>query len=915
MYNSIDPATINLDALRNAGLTRSEARVAILTAHVEHIPRDWRTGREVPQEKPWKTLFDELETTFPEQRSIPCDVFPWTPARAAMYKKALTGHHGHDVFLEALEHTLPVPHCGHEQAVHILTERKLIGTVNRIIGVSQTFSEWCTIQLTELYANHHIDRVELRRALETITSLEEQETTTATIPEKIIFTHFARYSALIPDGDLREPLSLGPYCVRELVAYMFYNARYTDDPDYHINWLNFPSHQVQRFFTEHQNQIVRYLENLGNYALEEQTVWDTFTPILIHAGDLPPQILTMLVTFSVKGRGALQQNARAALPRIAGWENHVINQLTNGTPTERKHAAECMKHLPRAAFTTPLHTALGSKLPAALKPLVLSAYVAAFECSGGALSRDVVEQFAQSPKKLPKAAQGVGLADLPQLVWADGEPVSAAVQHWFIATLITEKAANPTAIVRQVAALLTEASVGAFADAALALWLAHDVVFATPEVAAERARARMISHYPSLTTADKHYAVAYADFLDHELKYVDSTAMPWIGVLSLSALIDTAGSLAGVQEYVLKWYKRSAQATFFITLLGVRSDAQALAILTELRESRISPRLRRCAETAIKAVAEQQGVPYQELALGAISRHELSLNGSRTFTEKDTTYTATLHEDGAVSFQNSAGKTVKSLPWKWAKAEVAALKKTVKKGSAIAVSILRDAIATDREWDVTYWRDHFLTHPLIVRLFTRTVWQEVADGAVVRTFRVVGDGSFTDAADNDVPAPVGPVRLAYATNTPEPERAAWQNLFKEYELTFLLPQFEGVPVALTDPKQTAFDQFNGQLVAPHGLMKQATELGFQRFDDGESLCNTLLRPVPDSDYAVVLDISPIPVHSLADVEMSMGKIYVTAATNVTELVPLVDVPAALVHQVHADYVTLARHSLGGTADA
>jgi hypothetical protein len=199
------------------------------------------------------------------------------------------------------------------------------------------------------------------------------------------------------------------------------------------------------------------------------------------------------------------------------------------------------------------------------------------------------------------------------------------------------------------------------------------------------------------------------------------------------------------------------------------------------------------AAELVEAVAERNGWTAAQLADRTIPTGGFDASGEQDLDcGEDRTYRLRLDEEDAVIILNADGKEVKALPAARideeqplidaAKKQLANAKKEVKQVLAAQSERLQEAMCLARTWERSEWENFVAGHPIVGRLAARLVWQGLdAEGQPLATFRPLGDGSYSDAADNDVGvADFTSIRPAHSALLDATTIAAWRKHLVDY---------------------------------------------------------------------------------------------------------------------------------------
>jgi len=326
-----------------------------------------------------------------------------------------------------------------------------------------------------------------------------------------------------------------------------------------------------------------------------------------------------------------------------------------------------------------------------------------------------------------------------------------------------------------------------------------------------------------------------------------------LGALGIFGNDDTARKLTPL---IRAWPGESAHAravTALDVLAAIGTDV-ALMMLNGIAQKLKFKGLQDKAREKIRAIAEARELSTEELEdrlvpdLGLDERGTLRLDfGPRAFMVGfDETLKPYVRELDA---EGQPGKRLSDLPKpkktddaELSKASVERFKLLKKDARTIAsqqVLRLETAMCTRRRWTPALFKLFLAQHPLVRHLVQRLVWgvYEVTDGGndggeLKSLFRVAEDGSATTAQDEPFTLPEGEtirIGVPHALELPEPEAAAFGQLFADYELLQPFTQIGRDTYTLTEAEQatTSLERWKGVKV-PTGRVLGLVNTGWRR---------------------------------------------------------------------------------------
>ncbi|WP_067547621.1 DUF4132 domain-containing protein [Nocardia crassostreae] len=186
------------------------------------------------------------------------------------------------------------------------------------------------------------------------------------------------------------------------------------------------------------------------------------------------------------------------------------------------------------------------------------------------------------------------------------------------------------------------------------------------------------------------------------------------------------------------------------------------------------------------------------------------------------------------------------------------LKKEVKSTAAEQLRRLERAMVTGRRWSAEEYRRLFVDHPLLRHLSHRIVWAIFDENdAVTGSSRVAEDGSYADAADEVVTLPDAAV-----VGIPHPlhlgdSRAAWGEVFADYEILQPFSQLQREIYACTDEERrgSVLPEFRDRTVTA-GKILGLTRFGWDRSRPGDGGVSSEIFRVLGGGRSIAIDLEP-----------------------------------------------------------
>ncbi len=237
----------------------------------------------------------------------------------------------------------------------------------------------------------------------------------------------------------------------------------------------------------------------------------------------------------------------------------------------------------------------------------------------------------------------------------------------------------------------------------------------------------------------------------------------------------------------------------------------------------------------LSLAAKIRGTDADTLRDTVLSDFGLDAGGRKVYDLGGNTVTATLSEELTLSlFDENAQKTVKSIPkknadpekYESAKADLADLKKNLKKVAKARCDGLFEEFLSGKRRDGKNWKAVYLTNPLLRQVASLLVWRQ-EDGTTF-TLRdgkaITSDGAEYAVADT-------PVHLAHPMTMDPADLERWQKYFTDHSLK---QPFAQVWEPVVDFKSVREDRYEG-CTLPANYLRSRQKHGIDfNFDNGTS---------------------------------------------------------------------------------
>jgi hypothetical protein len=564
---------------------------------------------------------------------------------------------------------------------------------------------------------------------------------------------------------------------------------------------------------------------------------------------LPPAYVRMLWDIAFNGSKKERPLAQKALANVPGKEQRILASLTAGKAEHRAIAAEWLGELGCKEARPELHKALKKEK----NDLAAGAMMLALERLGVPLDEFVSmdgllkEAKALIAKGIPKDLAWFKFENLPKVRWAkDGKAVKAEILQWMILQSNKLGSPDPSPRLRQYVSYLNRSDAEEFGQYILQAWMEQDLTPPSHDDAEAYAKqhaaqmAAMVQKYP------QYYQPPAQGWHQHfyqiRINQPMGSATKEKGVLAVAAACCGGRAAGPIQRYLKTWYgMRVHQCKALIAVLSWIDHPSAIQVLLSVAARFRTASLRKEAEVHVNEVAERKGWTLDELAdrtiptAGFDEKREMVIDyGTRKFLAK-------VDNDLEIGLTSEEGKAIKALPdprqdedaekIKTLKKEFSAAKKELQGVVKLQRERLYEAMCTQRTWSFADWNTLLASHPIVGSYCQRLIWAVREQERITRTFRPLGDGTFTDASDEPVELKADErICLAHQCLLPREAAEAWQQHFADYEIQPLFQQLGQVTYSLaeTDRQNTQVTAFKGHMLEAFKLRGILTKRGYTR---------------------------------------------------------------------------------------
>jgi hypothetical protein len=285
--------------------------------------------------------------------------------------------------------------------------------------------------------------------------------------------------------------------------------------------------------------------------------------------------------------------------------------------------------------------------------------------------------------------------------------------------------------------------------------------------------------------------------------------------------------------------------------------------------------LKNKAKEFMEAIAKDKGLSREELEDRIVPDLDLDERGSRVFDFGGRQFRVVLGTDLAPLVRDEAGKAKGDLPKPGAKddeqmanaavEEWKLLKKQLREVLKVQAPRLEQAMVTGRRWPVESFEALLVRHPLMTNLARRLLWAGYdAKGKLVALFRVTEDQEYADAEDRPfAPKGIASVGIVHPLNLTDAQRAAWGQVFGDYEIIPPFPQLDRPVFApeKAEAKAKTIDRLAKRKLPAMSLRGTLEKLGWLRGSASDhGMIQEFSKHFPGGGVSAILETDPgIPI--------------------------------------------------------
>jgi len=603
---------------------------------------------------------------------------------------------------------------------------------------------------------------------------------------------------------------------------------------------------------------------------------------------VPRRYQQPLMLLASGSSATLRTPARQLLREAPGIDDAIARLLDDGRQDVRAGAAEWLAQRDARDQVATLRRVLKKEK----SELARAAMITALERLGDDVgdffdsAAMIREADAALAKARDKALAWFPFAQLPALHWRTGEAIDPRIPQWWVTLAAKLKQPGGNALIDLWLDRLAPGDAHRLGWMVLTSWIEEDTRTCTEEEANQYAVAHVAATLKQNIDTVKRYPQAadyYAtdrDTVFAQLRRVKlgtylGSAVDSKGILALATRVNGADAAQKVRPFLKDHGARTSQAKALLEMLASNPASAALQLLLAAANRSKQRSVQAHAGTLVEAVAERRGWSTEELADRTVPTAGLDIDGAIDLDcGRDRTYALRLDGADALILVNGEGKEVKALPApriaeekpliEAAKKLVSTARKESKQVFSSQTERLREAMYLGRRWSREDWESFVSAHPLVGRLARHLIWLGVdGEGRIAGAFRPLGDGSHSDAADEDVAlAGFAEVQLAHRSLLDADAIAAWQRHLADYGVSPPFDQVGRVLPELTEAmgRTQEIRDREGWMIETFKLRGVATKLGYVRGAAGDGGWFTSYeRPYRSAGIVAEIEFSGSPL--------------------------------------------------------
>ncbi len=286
-------------------------------------------------------------------------------------------------------------------------------------------------------------------------------------------------------------------------------------------------------------------------------------------------------------------------------------------------------------------------------------------------------------------------------------------------------------------------------------------------------------------------------------------------------------------------YNRGTMSAHVVTTMAMLGTPKALQKVDFISRKEKDKRTKASAIEALETAAKELKLTKDELLDKITPDFGISSNGILEIDFGNRKFTMKITADLELSIIDENGKVLKTLPkanksddaekFKEGEFKFKEIKKELKEQVKMQKERLESGLSKNRLWSKQNWLELFALNPLMKQFAIGLIWGIYENGKVVKTFRYMEDGSFTDINDDSFTIPEnGFTGMVHPVELSKEDISKWKEQLKDYEIAQPFVQLEREIYILPKEKEelTSLNDFEGYMVGRGTIKQKLNKLGW-----------------------------------------------------------------------------------------
>ncbi len=381
-----------------------------------------------------------------------------------------------------------------------------------------------------------------------------------------------------------------------------------------------------------------------------------------------------------------------------------------------------------------------------------------------------------------------------------------------------------------------------------------------------------------------------------------------------------------ILNYVLN--NRGAMSAHVVTTMAMLGTPKALQKVDFISRKEKDKRTKASAIEALETAAKELKLTKDELLDKITPDFGISSNGVLEIDFGNRKFTMKITADLELSIIDENGKILKTLPkanksddaekFKEGEFKFKEIKKELKEQVKMQKERLESGLSKNRLWNKQNWLELFALNPLMKQFAIGLIWGIYENGKVIKTFRYMEDGSFTDINDDSFTIPENSfIGMIHPIELSKEDILKWKEQLKDYEISQPFNQLDREIYILPKEKEEllSLNDFEGYMVGRGTIKQKLYKLGWTNGTVEDAGCfYYYTKQMREHNLNVDLDFMGDYMGNyddFGDVPL-YGIIFRDMKNNESKL--LKDIPARLLSEIYYEIKKLADSGSGFNAD-